>query len=158
MANTTSKRTFYMVQGLPAGIFGEAYVVIASMEPSHGLFRTEQFILTQRPKETLHMEAFEVDGNTFPVELGKVDLNFVMLEGLVRAGSKILELLEERSADLGRPELAFSKFELVLCPSPLVGCKMRGRFVQHLTSMKEATGCPNFAIYLGFLDQVAVVG
>ncbi len=158
MTDTTCKRSVYMLQGLPAGVFGEAYVIITGMEVAAGHYRTEQFILTQRPQEALHMDAFEIDGNTFPVELGKVDVDFAMTEGLARAESNVLDLLERRSNELGRPDLAYRRFELVQRPSPFVGCKMRGRFVDQLTAVKNATRCRPFSNYLGLLDQVSVVG
>lgn len=158
MADTSCKRSVYMLQGLPAGMFGEAYVVVTGIELPHAHFRTEQFILTQRPREMLHMNSFEIDGNTFPSELGKVDVDFALAEGLTRAESIVLDLLEKRANELGRAELAYHRFDLVSRPSPFVGCKMRGRFVEQLTQIKNATQCRAFSSYLALLDQVAVVG
>lgn len=147
-----------MVQGLPAGIFGEAYVIVTGIEVAAVQYRTEQFILTQRPQEAMYMDAFEINGTSFPAELGKVDMDFAMTEGLARAEFNVLDLLEKRSNELGRPDLACLRFELGRRPSPFVGCKMRGRFVEQLTAVKNATRCRSFANYLSLLDQVSVVG
>jgi hypothetical protein len=53
MTDTASKYTFYILRGLPAGVFGEAYVVVASTTGSTMTFRAEHYILTQRPQESL---------------------------------------------------------------------------------------------------------
>lgn len=158
MSNTTCKHTVHMVRGLPAGIFGEAYVVVTGIEMAPNRYRTEQFILLQRPVEALHMEAFEINGGTFPAELGTVDVDFAMEEGLMHAESLVSQLLEQRANELGRPDLAMLRVDLVSRPSPFVGCKMRGCFVDQMTAVKNATKCRSFSNYLGLLDQIGVVG
>lgn len=158
MTDTTCKRSVYWVQGLPAGIFGEAYVIVTGIEVAPKRYRTEQFILTQRPQEALHMDGFEIDGNTFPTELGMVDVDFAMTEGLARAESNVFNLLEARTSQLGRADLVYHRFELVPRPSPFVGCKMRGLFVVQLAEIKNVTQCRSLSNYLGLLDQVSVVG
>ena len=157
MADTACKRSVYMIQGLPAGVFGEAYVVVTGVEVAPGQYRTEQFILTQRPREALHSDSFEIDGNTFPVELGKVDVDFAMVEGFARAELNVINLLEARTTELGRPDLAYHKFDLVPRPSPFVGCKMRGIFVAQLAGIRNTTKCAPLSNYLGLLDRIKVV-
>ena len=147
----------YQVQGLSASIFGEAYVVVNAIESSPGLFRREQFILTQRPTEAIKIDAFEINGRALPEELGKIDLDFVLDEGKTHAEDLVSLLLEHRANELGRPDLALVRFELSERPISFVGCKMRGRFVEQLTKMKETTKCVAFSFYLSLLDQVAIV-
>lgn len=157
MNNKNCQRVVYQLHGLPAGIFGEAYAVVTAMEHSPGLFRTEQFILTQRPVEAMKIDVFEINGKSFPEELAEINIDFVMLEGKNRAEFLVSLLLEDRVNELGRPDLALSNVEFTERPSPFVGCKMRGRFVKQFTEMKEATKCSTFSYYLSLLDQVAVV-
>ena len=157
MKNQNSERIIYQICGLSPSIFGEAYVVVTALEKTPGIFRSEQFILTQRPTESLHMDAFEVNGNSFPAELAQVDIEFVLNEGKNHAETLVGNLLELRANELGRPEISLTQITLSDRKTSFVGCKMRGRFVKQFTEIKEVTKCSSFSLYLSLLDQVQTV-
>ncbi|MDN2713663.1 hypothetical protein [Janthinobacterium sp. SUN120] len=157
MNKQNSKRIIYYLGGLPAGVFGESYVVLTAIEISTGLYRCEQFILTQRPTESLQIDHFEIDCNRMPPELGEFDIDFALDEGKQHAELLVSELLEHRANNLGRAELALSSFQLSDRHSTFVGCRMRGVFVKQLSEMRAATKCTAFSSYLGLVEQVAVV-
>ena len=157
MTDKTSKYSTYMLRGLPAGVFGEAYAIVSGTEVAQGEYRAEYFILTQRPGEALHIGAFDISGNSFPVELGTVDTDFAITEAYRQVEIDLLLLLEKRAAELGRPDLAYLPFELAQRPNPFVGCWMRGRFINQIKAVTDATKCPLLARYLGFLQQISVV-
>lgn len=145
-----------MLHGLPAGVFGETYVIVTGTELSIGEYSAEYFILTQRPSEALHMGAFVISGNSFPTELGTVDTDFALSEAYVQAEIDMLLLLEKRATELGRPDIAYLPFELKQRPSPFVGCWMRGCFTNQLMAVKDATKSPSLASYLSLLKQISV--
>jgi len=146
-----------MLRRLPAGVFGEAYAIVTGTEVAQGEYRAEHFMLTQRPNEALQMGAVDISGKSFPVELGTVDADFAIAEAYRQAEIDLLFLLEQRATELGRPDLAYLPFELEQCPSPFVGCWIRGRFTKQLMAIKDATKCPSLARYLSLLQQISVV-
>lgn len=157
MTETTSKYTVYMMRGLPAGVFGEAYVVVASANVSTGIYRAEYYILTQRPQESLRSGALGITANDLPAELGIVDADFAIGEGLRQAEINIFEMLDNRAIELNRPDVAHLSFDLQKCQNPFVGCRMRGRFLQQLADIGTSTKCPSLSRYMGLLQQVSVV-
>lgn len=157
MTATASKYTFYMLRGLPAGVFGEAYVVVATTTGSTMTFRTEHYILTQRPQESLRSGVLNIVANDFPAELGIVDADFAISNGLHQAEIDIFEMLEKRSIELDRPEVALLPFDLKECPNPFVGCRMRGRFLQQLEDIGNSTKCPSLSRHMRLLQQVRVI-
>lgn len=129
MTDSTSKYTIYQLRGLPPGIFGKSYVVVACDDSLKGKFRAEHYILTQRPHESMQSGVLNMD-NDLPAELGIIDANFVISEGLRQAEIAIFELLGKMSIELDRRDIAILPFNLKECPSPFVGCRMRGLFLR----------------------------
>ena len=156
MSDPTSMYTTYMVRGLPAGVFGEAYVVVAGAEVMPSTYRAEYGILTQRPKETLSVGGFDIATETFPSELGPVDAKFACEEALRQAENNLFEMLEDRATELNRPEVAHLQFELKECAMPLLGCWMRGRFTNQLIELKDNIQCQPLRTYLAALQRVTV--
>lgn len=157
MTENTSKYNVYQLKGLPAGVFGEAYVVVASDSVSQSTFRSEYYILTQRPQESLHIGTLDINKNDIPAELGPVDADFAIREGLHQAENDLFDMLEKRSNDLGRAEVAFLQFTLQECHSPFVGCRMRGKFLKQLEDIAESAKCTSLHTYLTLLQQVRVI-
>lgn len=157
MKKQNSERIIYQICGTSQSIFGEAYVIVTALENAPGIFRSEQFILIQRPIESLYMDTFLVNGNSFPPEIAHVDIEFVLNEGKIHAETLVGNILELRASEIGRPDLAFTQFNLLNRNTSLVGCKMRGRFVKQFTEIKEKTKCSSLELYLSLLDQVNTV-
>ena len=157
MSEDTSKYVTYRLLGLPAGVFGEAYAITTGTEFAAGEFRAEHFIVTQRPIEQLKMGSVDISGNSFPAELGTVDTDFAIDEAYRQVQIDLLLSLEERATELGRQDLAYLPFELEQCPSPFVGCWMRGRFTEQQAEIAKATKCPSLVRYLSLVQQVAVI-
>lgn len=157
MSNPTSMYTTYMVKGLPAGVFGEAYVVVAGAEVMPATYRAEYCILMQKPVESMNVGGFDIATATFPPELGPIDAEFVCEESLRQAEIHLLELLETRAAELGRPEVAHLHFELKECTTPLLGCWMRGRFTKQLIELNGKVQCQPLRTYLTAVQQVQII-
>jgi hypothetical protein len=146
--------TIYRISGLPAGVFGEAYVVCAAYSRPNDVVRGEWYILTQRPTEELHHGMIDVSGKGLPPELGVVDVNFAAAEALSQARVDLLDLLEKRAKQVNREDIAYLPFDFKNAQSPLLGCWMRGRFTSQLTKIKDITGAPDLHKYLSLLQQV----
>jgi hypothetical protein len=159
MTDDKSKYTTYMLHGLPAGLFGEAYAIVTGTEVSQGEYLAEYFIMTQRPSEALHKCAFDILGSSFPSELGTVDTDFALAEAYSQAEIDLFLLLEKRVTELKRPDLAYLPFKLEQRGSPFVpfvGCWMRGRFIDQIKDITDATKCPSLARYLSLIQQISV--
>ncbi len=156
MTDAISKYAVYMLKGLPAGVFGEAYAVVTNTVDPTGAFFIEHYILTQRPQESLKSGSFNFHASDLPSELGVIDADFAMKEGLNQAEMHIIEMLEERSVELDRPDVALLQFDLQECEISFVGCKMRGQFLQQFADIRKSTKCPSFSRYMTLLQQVNV--
>jgi hypothetical protein len=154
MSNTNSDYTVYWIDGLPAGVFGESYVVCAAYDLPNEVFCGEWYILTLRPKEALHHGTIDVSSKGLPPELGVIDIEFARSEALAQAKIDLLDMLEKRSLELKREDLAYLPFDLRKITSPLLGCWMRGRFNAQLTQVKDLTSAPNLSTYLRLMQQV----
>jgi hypothetical protein len=95
----------YAIDVLPAGVFGESYVVCAAYALPNDVFRGEWYILTQRPREELHHGTIDAPGKGLPPELGVVDVEFARAEALSQARIGLLELLESESRSARVPSL-----------------------------------------------------
>ena len=157
MTKTTSKYTIYRLRGLPPGVFGEAYVVVATDIIYQSTFRAEHYILTQRPQESLRGGTLDIRKSDLPSELGIVDADFAIEEGLRQAEIDIVDMLEKRSIELSRQEIALMSFDLQECHSPFVGCRMRGKFLKQISDIAESTKCSSLYQYLSLVQQVRVI-
>lgn len=158
MTEEISKFAIYTLRQLPAGMFGETYVVVTGTEMAPGEYFAEHFILTQRPAEALQQGSVAISGKSFPEELGRVDFDFVLAEAYRQAEIDLLWLVEKRATELARPDLAYLPFDLKSCASPFVGCWMRGCFTAQLMVIKGATKCPSLTRYLDLLQQINKAG
>jgi hypothetical protein len=156
MTTRASKFEIYWVRGLPPGLFGEAYGIVTGSEIVVDEYRSEHFLLTQRPNEAMQMWAFDIFGKSFPAEFGPVNADFAMSEAYRQLENDLQSLLALRATEVGRPDLAYARFELEKRPSPFVGCWMRGLFTAQLVAVKQATKCLSLVTYLGLLQQIKV--
>lgn len=156
MSDSISKYIVYQLRGLPLGVFGESYIVVACDDSVKGKLRAEHHILTQRPHESLRSGALNIDRD-LPPEFGIIDADFALSEGFHQAEIAIFELLEKRSSELNRPDVALLPFNLKECPSPFVGCRMRGRFLKQLEDIGKSSKCQVLSRYMNRLQQVKVV-
>jgi hypothetical protein len=154
MSNTDLDYTVYRIDGLPAGVFGESYVVCTGYKLSNDVFRGEWYILTQRPKEELNHGIIDVSSKGPPPELGVIDILFARAEALAQARINLLDLLEKRALEVKREELAYLPFDLKQIASPLLGCWIRGRFNAQLTQVECLTSAPNLTTHLRLMQQV----
>lgn len=157
MGNGSSKHSVYSIRGLPAGVWGESYAIVTAFESGSRKLTTECFVLTKRPKEALNSAAFTIAVTTLPPELGTIDLEFALQEGLRQTEVLLMDGLEARATELSRPDVAYMQFELKPTNTGhLLGCWMRGQYNSQLMEIQRRTQCRTLAQYLGLLHQVSV--
>lgn len=158
MVTEPSKFSIYSIRGLPAGVWGESYAIVTAFESAPNELTTEFFLMTRRPKESLNCGTLRVAVSPLPPELGKIDLDFTLQEGLRQAECLLTDLLEARAAELSRPDVAYLQFELKLTNTgDLLGSWMRGQFKPQIDEIRAKTQCRPLARYLDLLSQVGTI-
>ncbi len=158
MASEQSKFFVYSIRRLPAGVWGESYALVTAFESATNEFTTEFFVITKRPSEALNSGNIKIIASPIPPELGKIDLEFTLQEGLQQTELLLMEMLETRAGELSRPDVAYSQFELKpIDTGYLLGCWMRGQFNSQLTEIQAKTRCAPLARYLGLFSQVGII-
>jgi len=158
MTTESAKFSVYSIGGLPTGVWGESYAVVGAFESAPNELTTEFFLLTARPKEALSSGTFKIAMSPLPPELGKIDLEFALQEGLHQTELSLKNLLEVRATELSRPDVAYLQFELIPTTTGyLLGCWMRGQFNSQLKEVQAKSQCPPLARYLGLYAQVGII-
>ncbi len=158
MPSAKEKYAVYSIRGLPAGVWGESYAVVTAFESAENEFSSEFFVITKRPEESLNSSGIKIEVSPLPEELGKIDLDFALQEGLQQTDILLMEMLEARATELSRPDLAYLKYELIPMNSGnLLSNWMRGQFNSQLSEIKSKTNCPSLSRYLGLLSQVGII-
>ncbi len=158
MTTEPSKFSVYSIRGLPVRVWGESYAVVAAFESAPTELITEYFVMTKRPKESLNSDALKIAVSPLPPELGKIDIEFALREGLRQTERLLMDLLEVRADELSRPDVAYLPFELKPTNTgDLLGCWMRGQFNSQLKEVQAKTKCRPLALYLGFLSKVGII-
>ncbi len=152
------KYVTYRLSGLPAGAFGETYVIAAAMTEGAGIYRCEYFVVTKRDEPHLFHEAFAFEPGDVLEELLKIDLEYLVGESRQQAENYLSERLFYIAEKKGRPNLLDYRHELVEMPyMPLHGCWMRGEFVEETRKIAEATRCSKLKRYLSLLVRSTFV-
>ncbi|WP_156862538.1 hypothetical protein [Casimicrobium huifangae] len=158
MTTESPKYSVFSIRGLPAGVWGESYAVVTAFESAPDELTTEFFIMTKRPNETLNSGAVKIRVTPLPPELGKIDMEFASEEGLRQTELALMTLLEERAAELSRPDVAYLQFELKPTNTgALLGCWMRGQFNSQIKEVQAKTKCRLLARYLDLYSQVGII-
>lgn len=137
---------------MPAGAFGETYVITAAITESAKVYRCEYFIVTKRDEPHFVHEAFPFEPGDVPEELLKVDLDFLVGESRQQAENYLSQRLFDLAEKKGRPNLLDYRYELTkMSYMPLHGCWMRGDFHEETRKIADATRCPQLKRYLSLL-------
>ena len=143
------KYVAYRLGALPAGLFGETYVIAAGISEAAATFRCEYYVLSQRSEPHLHFESYSVSPGDVPEDLLKVDMDFLIQEGKQQAENHLAARLFDIAEKKQRPHLFELNISLVEIPSmPLLGCWMRGMFHDEIRDIAKSTQCNRLKSYL----------
>ena len=149
-----SKYVIHEVNGLPAGVFGESYVVAVSSQAAPGSFHGETYVLTQRPQNAVTIERIECAQGDTPKAVITFDHEF-MLEECLLAGRRLINVrLDGRAVEHNAPHVALLPYELKARERPFVGCWMRNLFHSQLRQICDTTECESLYRYLADVQQM----
>jgi hypothetical protein len=153
---TDSKYKIFQLRAVPAGLFGETYVVATGIHKEGDNYSYETFVITQRPQPALSTAAFPVCASGVPEELLTIDLDFLVEEGRQQGENRIIDRLSELAEERNRPELLSLQVQLEECPGrPFVGCWMRGLFHDQIREIAHSTECASLAKYLSLVASIS---
>ena len=138
----------FRVQGLPPGLFGEAYVVVSVWQPCTTTWMAEYNILTKGPHEHLVSCVVDFDIANYPPELDSIDEAYMEAEAARQAEIGLMLELETRATDSGRPELAYLPITLQPTKITPVTLWVRNLFPVKFEDMANQTKSSDLKKYL----------
>lgn len=158
MSEDQSKYVTFQLHGLHPIVFGQTYLVITASIFKDGQWWAEYIILTTRPSPQWHkfrgklatIESLE-EGNPPSID--------ALLDAVRQHAELELErLLEQRSIELDKFELAYQKFELTQCKAnPLLMCWQYNLFHPQIEQMAQWTLCPSLRLSLRLIRGASVL-
>ena len=150
-----SKYKIYRLDTLPAGLFGETYVVSCALKLATTEFIGEVYVFTQRPSAALFSQKFSFSSAGVPPELLTADLDFIEEQARQLGEVHLIDLLQDRATSLSRPDLLSLNVRLVeLTARPFMGCWLRGAFKAEITRAASETQCRDLSIYLSVVSRM----
>lgn len=144
---TVKNPSTFSVQGLPPGIFGEAYVIISTWKES-STWKAEYNILKKRPQEQLASQMIEFNTENYPAELEQVDDAYMKGKALRQAEFDLILKLEKRATTDGRPEVAHMQIKLKRMAITPVTLWVRDVFPHKFLDMANTSKSPKLKSYL----------
>jgi len=153
-----SEYTVYSIRGLSAGVFGDSYVVIAG-EDNDDIVNIEWHILTKKPEETLISKYFSISPKNFPPEVIEEigsPYQYGASQAKLYAELNLLELLEDRAKELGRPDIAsmYPRLELIDKTTMFVRSAVSGSHFKSVKQIHEKTMCGELKRKLSLTNQL----
>ena len=153
-----SKVRYMQVRGLPAGVFGETYIVAVAVHTVSSHYQGEVYVISQRADETLNTVKVHCNGAGVDAELTKIDLDYVLEEGIWHAEQLLFSMLARRAVSLSAPHVEELEPEIKESPSaPIVSCWLRGKFHSQIREMADQTESETFARHLGMVMQAPII-
>ena len=150
MSDTKSEYFCYRVSWLPAGVFGESYVVIATILESEAKGSWECYFLSKRLNPTLLKDTCD-----FEVPAGQglsIDVNFLRGDAKMQVETFVASRLEQLANTHNRPEIIAYNYELEeLDFMPLHNLWFRGDMHDEIKEITGSTQCGPLKAYLDVL-------
>jgi len=135
--------TSFRASGLPAGPFGETYVIVSTADGTNGSRWIEYFIVSKRHEPHLHHEAFEFFPNDVPEELLAADSSFFLTEGRQHAENYLWEALYQLAEKHGDHVLDRYRVDLIeLETTPLHSLWFRGELHDEVRAVAKKARNP----------------
>lgn len=133
----------FRASGLPAGPFGETYVIVSTADGANGSHWVEYFILSKRHEPHLHHEAFEFFPNDVPEELLVATPSFFLTESRQQAENYLWDVLYQLAEKHGDHVLDRYRVELIEQQStPLHNLWFRGELHDEIRDVARKTRNP----------------
>lgn len=144
----------FAVTGLPPGLLGESYAVVAAWQPSSTLWVAEFHLLTSRPAESWVHGSIDFDITNYPPELNPIDETYMEGEALQQAELALLQMVEKRAEAESRPEILWHPFRLEPVRYSAMTLWTRGVHQQALRDIAATTGSAKLRMHLRLVMSV----
>ena len=145
----------YRVSGLPAGPFGETYVITTAALGTNNVLTYEVFIISKRHEPRLHCEAFQFMSDDVPEELLKMDEEYLHSEARQQAQNYLNDALYQLAEQHSDQVLDCNRVELVeLQHMPLLSLWMRGELHEEISEISQKTQNSRFKLEKSGTDHV----
>lgn len=156
--NESRSYVSYRVSGLPAGPFGETYVITTGVLGGDGAHWIEVFVVSKRHEPHLYRDAFEFISRDVPEDLLKVDEGYLLSEARQQAQNYLDEALYQLAEKHGDYVLDRYRAELVEVQNmPLLSLWMRGQLHDEIRTVAKETRCSRLRLCLRLLTQGSVM-
>lgn len=144
----------YRASGLPAGPFGETYVIASAAVGTNGTHWFEFFILSKRHKPHLYRGGFEFTAGDVPEELLKIDEDYLLSEARQQAQNYLDDALFQLAEKHGDHVLARYSVELIEIKNmPLLSLWIRGELHEEIQKVAKETRNPRLKLSLNLVMQ-----
>jgi len=155
---SNSKYSSYRVSGLPAGPFGETYLIVVVINDSNRLKRWEYFLISKRSKPNLQKSACSYETSEDLDESLEIDEEFLVEEAKQQAAFYLEDALEEIASSSSRPFSFDYKVEFLNTnTSPLHSLWFRGELHDEIRDIAQSTECKELKFYLEILVKSSFV-
>ena len=154
MASEHKGYTWFRASGLPAGPFGETYVIVSTAQGGGGSHWIEYFIVSRRHDPRLRHEAFEFLVSDVPEELLAVEPSFFLAEARQQAEDCLWDALYKLAETHGDHVLDRYRVELIEQTStPLHGLWFRGELHDEIRAVAKGTRNPQLKRVLDLVTK-----
>jgi len=144
----------YRVVGLPAGPFGETYVITTGVLGADDAHWVEVFVVSKRHEPHLYRDAIEFVSRDVPEDLLKVDEDYLLAEARQQAQNYLDEELYHLAEKHRDHLLARYRAELVeIQHMPLLSLWMRGQLHEEIRTVCKETKSPRLRLCLSMVTQ-----
>lgn len=158
MSNESRGYISYWVSGLPAGPFGETYVVTTGVLGANDAHWVEAFVVSRRHEPHLHQDVFEFVSRDVPEDLLKVDESYLLSEARQQAQNYLDEALYQLTEKHGDHLLTRYRAELLeVQHMPLLSLWMRGQLHEEIRTIAKETRSPRLRLCLSLVTQGSVM-
>jgi hypothetical protein len=148
----------YRVSGLPAGPFGETYVITTWILGSNDTHWIEVFVISTRHEPHLYRDTFEFVSRDVPEELLRVDEEYLLSEARQQAQNYLDDALYQLAERHGDHVLARYRAELVEVKNmPLLSLWMRSKLHEEIRTIAKETRSPRLKLCLNLVTQGSVM-
>lgn len=148
----------YRVSGVPAGPFGETYVITTGTPGENGTHSFEFFIVSKRHEPHLYRDVFEFTPGVVPEELLKLDEDYLLSEARQQAHNYLDDALYQLAEAHGDHVLDRYSAELIeIGHMPLLSFWMRGELHEEIHTIAKETQNPRLRFFLNLVTQSSVM-
>ena len=137
-----------LIARLPAGVFGEAYVIEAVSEISPKVFALESYVLSSKIAGSIYSETYDFGSPSANEEYIKFNLKTALEEVRLLTYRNLSHLMHQRAKDTKQEDIEYMEYKLRKTGIGLYSPKMRGLYIKEMNQILKETACKKLQRYL----------